>query len=155
LGALILIGPFWLKTLKPVGLIIHDRIFLVIVGRSVIGGNKLLAQDGIQISFDVIFGAQVVVVVIVIAGRFLGYGFDGNNIWIIFDDDLKFKVIGKNIFGLVAEGTVFDIDVECVWVDILGIKFNNGQDRRIEVVGTYNIIFGHTLFPSFNCAAVQ
>jgi hypothetical protein len=66
LRALRLVWPARLQTLHSVGLIVDYCIFFIVLWWLIVCGRELVAKNGVQVGFNVIFGAKIVIVIVII-----------------------------------------------------------------------------------------
>jgi len=72
-----------LQTFHSIGLVVDNSIFFVVFWRLIICCGEFVAKNGIKVCFNVVLGAQVVVIVIIIRGL-LCYNFCCRyRVWII------------------------------------------------------------------------
>jgi hypothetical protein len=95
LSALRLIRASWLQTLHAIGLVVYNNIFFVLFRWRIICCCEFLAKNCVEVSLNIVFSSQVIVVIVVI-GNFLGHRLNGNFIWVVNNVDALIN--GKTVF---------------------------------------------------------
>jgi len=83
-----------LQALHAIGLVVYNNIFFVLFRWRIICSCEFFAKNGVKVGLNVVFSAQVIVIIVII-GNFFGNRFNGNFVWVV--SNVNALINGKTV----------------------------------------------------------
>ena len=140
--ALRLVRPAWLQPLHAVGLVVEDEVLFFLFGRRLLGGSQLLTQDGVKVGLDVVFGAKVLILFVVVLA--LGLASDGSTV----DDRIRvFLLDDVGNLRVDEEILVLYVEFEGVFVERIAFEIWIREDLAFEFSLVHHFVIRHSSYP--------
>jgi hypothetical protein len=124
-----------LQAFHSIGLVIDDCIFFIVFWWLIICGGQFVAQDRIEVCFYVIFGAQIVVIVIIF-GSLLGYDFDSR---------YRVRIVNEVVYTFKCTSSLFkrfilELESERIRINLVTVNFLDDHHFWVKIIGSDDIV---------------